>query len=179
VSSRSSTDAGAVPGHGAAVRLRRWTDADLALLHAINTPEMTEFLVASETDAQLSRRHERYLRGWDVGLPHMFAVVDGPGRPLGSIGWWESAWEGGDCYELGWSVLPEVQGRGVATRAVRLAVEDIGRHGDGRDLMACPSVDNEASNALCRTAGFSLAGVIEEEFRGERLTLNVWVLARS
>jgi len=161
------------------VRLRRWTDVDLALLHAINTPEMTEYLVAAETGAQLAHRHERYLRGWDVGMPRMFAVVDAAGRSLGSIGWWESSWESGECYELGWSVLPEAQGRGVATRAVALVLSDIAACGDGRDVMACPSVDNEASNALCRTAGFSLATTLEEEFRGERLTLNVWVLPRS
>lgn len=43
-------------------------------------------------------------------------------------------------------------------------------------LHAFPNVTNAASNALCRTAGFALAGDVAAEFRGARLRCNHWVL---
>ncbi|WP_084106714.1 GNAT family N-acetyltransferase [Demequina sp. NBRC 110056] len=157
------------------VRLRRWTDADLPILVASNSPEMTRMLGGPESSAQVRRRHERYLRGWDVGNPRMFSAVSTDGRPLGSVGWWESTFDDRDVYELGWVVLPAQQGRGVASAMARLAVDDALGHGDGRDLMACPPVENAASNGVCRAAGFTLAATRPEEFRGVQLTLNFWV----
>ncbi|WP_084039555.1 GNAT family N-acetyltransferase [Demequina sp. NBRC 110053] len=157
------------------VRLRRWTDADLAILEAGNSPEMTRHLGGPESTAEVRRRHERYLRGWDLGMPRMFAAVSTAGRPLGSVGWWESTFQERDVYELGWLVLPAAQGRGAATAMTRLAVADAIAQGDGRDLMACPSVDNAASNGVCRAAGFTLVETSTETFRGVEMTLNFWV----
>lgn len=157
------------------IRLRRWTDADVPVLERANTPEMTALLGGPEDAWQLHRRHERYLRGWDCGTPQMFTVRDADGRGIGSVGWWESRYAGRDVYELGWVVLPEYQGRGVAGAAALLAVADAAEHGDGRDLMACPPVENAASNGVCRAAGFTLASTEDTEFRGVAMTLNYWL----
>jgi RimJ/RimL family protein N-acetyltransferase len=159
--------------HG--VRLRRWTDVDLELLRAANTPEMNRFLGGPEPDAAIPRRHERYLRGWDTDGPRMFAVVDDRGVGLGSIGWWQSEFHG-PVHEVGWAVLPHAQGRGVASAALRLLLEERAQTGSELPVMACPPVENLASNALCESAGFTLEETSPAEFRGSTFTLNWWVL---
>jgi len=156
--------------------LRRWTDVDLPLLEAANAPEMTAHLGGPEADAQVRRRHERYLRTWDEGVPRMYAIVDDAGVGLGGIGWWESDWAGAGVYETGWSVLPEFQGRGVASGALRLLIADVRANGTRRYLTAFPAVGNVPSNALARSAGFELRGTMRETFRGAEMDLNVWVL---
>ncbi len=158
------------------VRLRRWTDVDFPILAQSNAPEMTRFLGGPESDAAVARRHERYLRGWDVGLPRMFAIVDDAGVALGSIGWWEATWRDHAVYETGWTVFEHAQRRGVATAALALVVSDVREHGERRLLMACPAVDNVASNALCRAGGFTVAETREDTIRGATLTLNFWTL---
>jgi len=42
--------------------------------------------------------------------------------------------------------------------------------------VAYPGVDNPASNALCRRAGFEHRGSASAPWRGGELTFNIWVL---
>jgi len=73
--------------------------------------------------------------------------------------------------------LPAAQGRGVASRALALLVDDVRSHPTGlRPLVAFPGIDNPASNGVCRRNGFTLRGTITETFRGAELTINEWVL---
>lgn len=67
--------------------------------------------------------------------------------------------------EIGWMILPEFQGRGLASEAVR-AVLDLAR-ADGRWglIHAFLSTTNAASNAICCLVGFLLQG---EEKRSSR-----------
>ena len=80
--------------------------------------------------------------------------------------------------EIGWMVLPEFQGRGLASEAVR-AVLDLAL-ADGRWglIHAFPSITNAASNAICRSAGFSLIGEEETAFAGRVFKTNHWVRRR-
>ncbi|WP_062385151.1 GNAT family N-acetyltransferase [Demequina iriomotensis] len=162
-------------------RIRRWTDADLPVLVDANVPEMMEHLAGPETPARVRRRHEQYIRGWDSGRPHMFTVRrDDAPVAVGSVGWWESEWDGAPCLEAGWMILPRFQRQGAATAGVRLVVDEARRSalagGLPTVLMACPNVDNVASNALCRTLGFIDRGTMEDEYRGVPMTLKVWTL---
>jgi RimJ/RimL family protein N-acetyltransferase len=89
--------------------------------------------------------------------------------------------EGGEVSEIGWMVLPEFQGRGLATTAVatvRQRAADDGRWGL---VHAYPAVSNVPSNRLCRRTGFVLEGEHDKLFRGELFRTNHWVLdpARS
>ncbi|SEJ52237.1 GNAT family N-acetyltransferase [Demequina mangrovi] len=163
-------------------RLRRWTDADLPLLHAANVPEMMEHLAGPESAQRIRRRHEQYIRGWDSGRPHMYTVRrDDASEALGSIGWWESELRGEPCLETGWMVPPAHQRQGVATAAVRLLVDEartaVREHDLPTTLLACPNVDNVASNALCRRAGFTHEGTLEDDYRGVPMTLNIWTIS--
>ncbi len=67
------------------------------------------------------------------------------------------------------------QGRGFASGALRECLAHAAAHGDRDQMLAFPRVDNEASNALCRSAGFELLG--EEDFeypRGNAIRVNAW-----
>lgn len=159
------------------VRLRPWAPGDLWLLRRTNAPEMTEHLGGPETDEQVAARHERYLRTLgDAG--RMFTIVLIPGgEVVGSIGFWEHAWQGDVVYETGWGVLPEFQGRGIAASAARAVVEEARRQGAHRSLHAFPSVGHAASNAVCRKAGFTLLGECDFEYpKGHPITSNDWAV---
>ncbi|MEU5580462.1 GNAT family N-acetyltransferase [Streptomyces huasconensis] len=138
------------------IRLHPWTDEEgPALLALLNTPEMTEHLGGPETPEQLADRHRRYLGLGDRG--RMFRITL-DGETAGSIGYWETTWQGETVWETGWGVLPAFQGRGVAAGAARLIITEAraaGRHGA---LHAFPATDHGASNAVCRKAGFTLRG---------------------
>ncbi|CAH0125716.1 hypothetical protein SRABI76_00144 [Microbacterium oxydans] len=156
--------------------LRLWHDDDLPLLYRANTPEMTAHLNGPETEELLLDRHERYLRLVATREARMF-VIESDGQPLGSIGHWKTRWRDEDALETGWFVLPEAQRQGVAGRGLGLLIADARAHADGRrHLVAFPETTNPPSNALCRSAGFRLAGTMTAAFRGAGLTMNEWVL---
>ncbi|MEW2378305.1 GNAT family N-acetyltransferase [Micromonospora sp. NPDC047812] len=85
----------------------------------------------------------------------------------------------GGVSEIGWMVVPEHQGRGLAGRAVR-AVLDLAR-ADGRWglVHAFPATTNAASNAICRSGGFVFVGEEQTEFAGRLFRTNHWVVDPS
>jgi RimJ/RimL family protein N-acetyltransferase len=141
------------------VRLEPWGEDDLPLLQALlGDPAMMDHLGGPEAPEKIVERHGRYL-----GAPGVFKVtLDGAGA--GWVGYWAHDWQGESIYEIGWSVLPAFQGRGVAGEATRLALE-AARASDGpRSVHAFPSPENGPSNAICRKAGFTLLGEVEFEY---------------
>ncbi|TDN90855.1 GNAT family N-acetyltransferase [Microbacterium sp. BK668] len=160
------------------VTIAPWGPDDLPLLERLNTPEMTRYLGRPENSDELLARHERYLLSWEAGHARMFRIeVDG--EPAGGIGWWTVEHDGMPAYETGWSVVPEFQGRGVAGAALRLVIGGVREAGDRHLLVAYPGVENAASNALCRRAGFEHRGSASRPWRDGELTFNVWVLDMS
>ena len=154
------------------VRLERWADGDRALLgRLLGDPAMTEHLGGPESEAKLDERQERYVHR-ESGMYKV--LLDG--EPVGSVGFWERSWRGEDVFEMGWSVLPEFQGRGIAGRATALALAVAAADPRQRRWMhAFPSVDNGPSNGICRRAGFELLGSVEFEYpKGSFMTCNDW-----
>ncbi|MFK3678448.1 GNAT family N-acetyltransferase [Microbacterium sp. NPDC090218] len=159
------------------LRLRLWSENDLELLHAANTPEMTAHLNGPESEEEILERHARYLRLVAAGEARMFVIEDDEGVSLGSIGHWQVVWREEPALETGWFVRPEAQGRGVASAALALLIDDARRQRNGRRfLTAFPGVENPASNGVCRRNGFAQAGSVTMEFRGAALTVNEWAL---
>jgi RimJ/RimL family protein N-acetyltransferase len=150
----------------ATVGLREWAEGDLPLLERLlGDPAMTVHIGGPETPEHLRARHERYLRARDTEPGGLFAVVVGErGDSAGWVGYWETAWGGQKVWEAGWSVLPEYQGRGVASTATALMIEHAAAAGGHRFVHSFPSVDNAASNAVCRNAGFVLRGPVDVEY---------------
>ena len=153
------------------VQLEPWGDDDLPLLHALlGDPVMMEHLGGPESPEKIVERQARY-----VGNPGALKiVVDGVGA--GWVGFWEREWRDEQVYEIGWSVLPGFQGRGVAAAATRLALE-AARASDGpRTVHAFPPPANGPSNAICRKTGFTFLGEVEFEYpKGVFGSSNDWV----
>ena len=160
------------------VRIEPWTEVDLELLRAANAPEMMVHLGGPETDDQVVARHARYLALNDSDTGQMFRIVLMP-EPVavGGIGLWDSEWLGEEIYETGWSVVPGHHGRGIATVAIGLVVAHARTERRHRSLHAFPSIDNAASNAVCRKTGFALLGERDFEYPpGSTMQCNDWRL---
>jgi RimJ/RimL family protein N-acetyltransferase len=154
------------------VELARWGPGDLPLLRAlVGDPAMMEHLGGPEPEEKILQRQRRYED--DRGC--LKIVADG--EDLGWVGFWEREWQGEQVYEVGWSVLPAAQGRGVATAATRLAIEAARETGRHRAVHAFPNVENAPSNAICAKLGFTLLGAREFEFPpGHAMRCNDWRL---
>jgi RimJ/RimL family protein N-acetyltransferase len=139
---------------------------------------MTEHLGGPETLEQITERHERYRAIGDTGEGRMFVIVAGPAaEAVGSVGYWEREWRGESVWEIGWSVLPLFQGRGLATAGVAAAIEAARAERKHRSIHAFPSVENPPSNAVCRKVGFTLRGEAPFEYPpGRCMRCNDWSL---
>ncbi|CAL9669030.1 hypothetical protein SUDANB95_07353 [Actinosynnema sp. ALI-1.44] len=154
------------------VHLEAWSEEDLGLLHRLNAPEMTAHLGGPESDERVADRHRRYLA---PGSGMFRVVLDGV--PAGAAGFWPREWQGATVHEVGWSVVPECQGRGVAAAAAAAVVERVRAAGGPRWVHAFPSVGNAASNAVCRKVGFTLFGEVSFEYPpGSFMRCNDWGL---
>jgi RimJ/RimL family protein N-acetyltransferase len=160
------------------IRLREWEAGDLPLLQAeLGDPVTTKYLGGPETREQLTARHIRYLALEGNGTGHMLVILAGLEEvAVGSVGYWDSLWHEEPIYEMGWGVLPAFQGRGIATGATTLALAHAGAEGKHRFVHAFPSIDNAASNAICRKAGFTLLEEGDFEYpKGHWMRCNDWV----
>jgi RimJ/RimL family protein N-acetyltransferase len=160
------------------VRLEPWSNADRDLLWLINAPEMTEHLGGPETEEKILARHKRYLEIGGRGIGRVFTIVMLPGNEsVGSVCYWDSVWQGESVYEIGWGVLPPYQGRGIATMAVTAAIASASTELKHRYIHAFPSINNPASNAVCRKLGFSLIAECDFEYPpGSIMRCNDWKL---
>lgn len=160
------------------VRIEPWKDTDLELLFRLNVPEMLEHLGGPETEEQVHRRHQRYVNITGNETGKMYKIVRlSDLEPVGNIGYWERVWEGETVYEIGWGVLPEYQGLGIASAATKAAIACAQAENKHRFLHAFPSVDNLASNGICRKRSFTLKGECNFEYPpGSTMRCNDWFL---
>jgi RimJ/RimL family protein N-acetyltransferase len=165
-------------------RIEPWDAGDLRLLERLmGDPAMTEHLGGPESPEKIAERHERYIHLPETGMGEMFKVVDAAtGESVGSVGYWDRDAPEGLVYETGWAVLPEFQGRGIATIATAQVIELLRAADERQYLYAYPSVDNAPSNAICKKLGFELVDVEEYEYppnSGNILRCNDWRLDLS
>jgi RimJ/RimL family protein N-acetyltransferase len=78
-------------------------------------------------------------------------------RILGTVLWFN--WTPGVECELGWWLHPEARGRGLATRAVRLATTHVFETLGVRRVTAFAAMQNTASRRVAEANGFRLYGV--------------------
>ena len=163
------------------VTIRPWSDSDLALLERLmGDPAMTVYIGGPETPEQIRKRHERYCKIEHTGKGRMFVILVGDGKvAAGSVGYWEIEWGEQLVWETGWSVIPEFQGQGIAAKGTVAVVEQARAERKHRFIHAFPSIENGASNGVCRKAGFTLQREVEFEDRkvpGNFLRVNDWSL---
>jgi RimJ/RimL family protein N-acetyltransferase len=158
-----------------AVRIEPWGKGDLWLLEqSLSDPKMTEHIGGPESPEKIAERQARYER---PGSRQYKIVDDASGQEVGWVGYWERTWHGEQVYEIGWSVLPAFQGRGIAGAATAEAIALARSERKHRFLHAFPSVDNAASNGICRKVGFTLVEECEFEYPpGSFMQSNDWRL---
>ena len=153
------------------VRVEPWGPGNLALLQGLlGDPAMMAHLGGPDTEEKIASRQLDYER---PDSRQYRIVCDGEGA--GWVGYWEREWRDREVFEIGWSVLPSFQGRGLAGFATAAVLELARADAPGRDVHAFPSVDNAPSNAICRKTGFELLGDVEFEYpKGSWLRCNDW-----
>ncbi|MCD1158928.1 GNAT family N-acetyltransferase [Peribacillus frigoritolerans] len=158
------------------MEIKPWEDKDLQLLFQLNAPEMMEHLGGPESNEQILKRHQRYLQIGDKGC--MFSIIPFPeAKAAGSVGYWQKVRNDEFVYEIGWSVLPSFQGKGIASHAVKALIEIIKAERNYPYIHAFPSITNPASNAICRKLGFNLISECEFEYPpGSFMKCNDWCL---
>jgi RimJ/RimL family protein N-acetyltransferase len=161
------------------IHLEPWGEDDLPLLRrTLGDPAMTEHLGGPESEEKLLERQARLERLAESGKGRMFKIVDdASGAGVGSVGYWQREWHGEEVYEIGWMVIPEFQGRGIAALATEQAIVHARAAGDRSRIHAFPGVDNAPSNAICRKLGFELVEEIDFEYPpGNLMRCNDWRL---
>jgi RimJ/RimL family protein N-acetyltransferase len=134
---------------------------------------MMVHLGGPEAAEKIAERDVRY-----AGTRDQFKIVDtDTGEGVGWVGYWEREWGGEPVYEIGWSVIPAFQGRGIAASAAEMAIAAARAERKRRFVHAFPSVDNGASNGVCRKLGFTLVAPCDFEHPpGRFMRCNDWRL---
>ncbi len=163
------------------ISLRPYGAGDMWVLErTLGASSEMEHLNGPESREQIRTRHERFLAmSADPRAGCMYTVLVGSSA-AGNVGYWETDWEGETVWETGWFVLPEFQGRGVATQAVKLLIQVVSGQPSHRYLVAFPAMDNGPSNAIARKLGFERVKEIDFEYprnSGKFLHNIVWRLA--
>lgn len=151
------------------LNLRAWTGADRAAFALIaHEPDIVHWLnhgeplPANQIDGFIARQTEsQRKRGW---CRWALELRDpGPDDPLGIVGFCGFGCNLAPDVELGWTVLPQLWGRGLATEAGRAALKF------GFETIGFPRVfsailpENAASRAVADKCGFVLDGVYLED----------------
>jgi RimJ/RimL family protein N-acetyltransferase len=160
------------------VTLRPWGEpGDVeAITAACNDRAIAEFLDLipspyTENDAREYIAQTR--QGWAEGGTTNFAITDTEtGEPVGSLGVrWSEPDQG--VVEVGYWVAPQARGRGLCTRAVRLASRWlIADHGMERVQLRADE-QNVASRKVAEKAGFMQEGVLRSSRFNRRLNRRV------
>jgi RimJ/RimL family protein N-acetyltransferase len=154
-----------------------YADEHLALTEALELdPDVMRELGGPADPDDLERVHRMRLETVARGEWYFVIVPEPPGQPAGAIGIWESKFRDEPIHEVGWMVLPELQGRGIAREALGMVIDRARHESRYSHVHAFPGVTNAPSNALCRGAGFTHLEETEVRFRERPLRVNHWEL---
>lgn len=138
-------------------------------------PELMRHIGGPRLEADVRAAHRRRLDLMAKGDARMYKVVAGDfDEVLGTIGIWKIDGKGPRTWEMGWFVLPEHQGRGVAAEAARLMLSQVRSDPNVRYVHAYPTVTNGASNAIARKIGMENQGEFDNEGFAGVLRCNDW-----
>jgi RimJ/RimL family protein N-acetyltransferase len=155
----------ATPAEGERIRLRPWRPDDVdAIELRHDDPDhwmpSRSVLRRESFPAWLQLRQERMAEGTAIDWCVADLETD---RALGGVTLFSRGGPISDVAELGYQFFPSARGRGAAKEAARLAVAHaLAPTSEGglgvRRLVAETAADNEASNAVLRSAGFVTFG---------------------
>jgi RimJ/RimL family protein N-acetyltransferase len=158
------------------MKLRDYSDADLWLTELLECdPATMQELGGVTSKDRIPAIHKRRLDSvLSKSVWHFVIVPAELDTAVGTIGIWESEWEGSKINEMGWMILPAFQGRGIATHAGKLIFERARNERKWKEVCAFPSINNAASNAICRKLGFTLIKQVEVSYNGPPHPGNLW-----
>jgi len=171
-----------VPGQGGAVvRLRDVELSDAgAYVRMRCDPVMTAELGGPLPREGIEGKVARDARAAEAGTEWIKIIVPDEASAdvvAGSVVLWSHVQDSGEpITEIGWMVLPEFQGRGLAKRAVRTLLEMARDDGRWGLVHAFPATTNAPSNGICRSLGFRFAGEQDVTFAGRVLRSNHWLI---
>jgi [ribosomal protein S5]-alanine N-acetyltransferase len=158
------------------VTLRPPRETDLpAIERGITDPEVVRWIGPSDSARETLELNRS---GWTGGTGATFSICDPTDECVGHV--WVNL-EGSRQAEVGYWLLPEARGKGLATRALRLisrwALEEL--NVARLSLMAEPA--NELSQRVAERSGFVREGVLRsyKEMAGRRIDCVVFSLLPS
>jgi RimJ/RimL family protein N-acetyltransferase len=157
------------------MELRPLTREDRRLYERIYTDPRMWAELGGVLDQDMAAKLERDVASVEAGRHWVLVIVTAQGTAAGTVSLWDHEWEGETIDEIGWMVLPEHQGRGLASTGVAEALRRADEAARWRVLHAFPATTNAPSNALCRKHGFALRGPIDYTYRQRGLRVNHWV----
>jgi RimJ/RimL family protein N-acetyltransferase len=158
------------------MRLEVMTEEDVELRIRMETdPRLMSELGGPRPREDIERAHAKSLVLAAEGECWPMKVIpDGTDSPAGNVAIFRSAHDGEDIYEIGWMILPEFQGRGLASGAVGELLERARSERKFGRINAFPGVTNVASNRVCEKNGFTNVGEVDVEYSGRPLRCNHW-----
>lgn len=164
------------------ITIRPYGEGDLWLLErTLGDAKQMIHLNEPESTETIKKRHEKTVamsKNQKAGCQYTILAGE-KNEPAGNVGYWESEWKGQKGWEMGWFVLPEYQGQGLATEAARHIISQLAELNSCKQVFAFPSVNNSSSNAICRKLGFTLTEEFNIEYpqrSGKLLKANIWIL---
>lgn len=160
------------------IQIEPWNEADLNLLLSSNTNSMMKYLGGLENLKEIVSRHNHYLEMSRIGTGQMFAIILLPYRTkIGTVGYWNRIWDGKLVCEIGWSILPQFQRRGIATIAVKKAIKKAQKETKHKYIHAFPAANNIPSNKICEKLNFKFIKKCNFEYPiGKFMVCNMWRL---
>ena len=138
-------------------------------------PVMMRHIGGPRPEADVRAAHKRRLDLMEKGVARMYKiVVESSDEVVGTIGIWKIEWKGPQTCEMGCFVLPEYQGKGVATEAACLIISQVRSDSEVRYIHADPAVTNAASNAIARKLGMENQGEFDNKGFAGAMRCNDW-----
>jgi len=161
------------------MELRPLTREDQRLYERIYTDPRMWVELGGVVGQDMAAKLERDVALVEADRQWVLVIVTEDGTAAGTVSLWDHEWEGETIDEIGWMVLPEHQGHGLAGAGVGEALRRADEQGRWRVLHAFPATTNAPSNALCHKHGFALRGPLDFHYHERRLRVNHWVRDRS
>jgi RimJ/RimL family protein N-acetyltransferase len=159
------------------MELRDISMGDLALYeNSLTDPNMMSELGGPLPREGLSEKLQRIVDEVEADKTWFLTIIpdEDDGTAAGTVCIWDHPRNGETINEIGWMVLPQFQGRGLATEAVRSLLRRARAKGRWDVIHAFPATTNAPSNAICRKTGFSKLEETDIEYAGRILRCNHW-----
>lgn len=176
-SARSARGDNGSPAHRIAgfMELRPLTRKDQRLYERIYTDPRMWVELGGVVEQDVEAKLERDASSVEADRYWVLVLVGDDGNAVGTVSIWDHEWGGQSIAEIGWMVLPEHQGHGLASAGVAEALRRADEVARWPALHAFPATTNLPSNALCHKHGFALRGPIEYRYHDRTLRVKHWV----